>query len=297
MGVPRELHTIQTLSRQATLSWLPPTQQRGVVDAYKLKFNARDGSQADETVLRPEQLSCRSFTHASITSDSLCHTITELRPSVTYEVQAQARSSTGAWSDWSPTAYFTTPESKSVLHLFWHDLIACMNVWFLFFYCMHLLISISGDPLQFGGDLRLVFAEPESLKVRWTPPENIARDLTSYRVSLFFFSYPVSVWCDSVLQLAIAEAYDRTGAPQSYEVSANQLDYTFTGLKPNTIYNTSVEGSSGNRVMWTISNKFQTADRCRFLFIFFGHVWFVRCLFFFFNFCLSGLMLWKPLFL
>lgn len=36
-----------------------------------------------------------------------------------------------------------------------------------------------------GGDLRLVLAEPDSLRVRWSPPENVARELISYRVSDF----------------------------------------------------------------------------------------------------------------
>lgn len=115
MGVPRELHAIDLQSREATVSWLPPTQQRGFIDAYRLKYSARDGSQGDEVVLRMDQLSCRKFSQAAVSVDSLCYTITGLQPVTNYQVQVQARSSTGAWGGWSPVAYFTTKERKCLV--------------------------------------------------------------------------------------------------------------------------------------------------------------------------------------
>uniref|UniRef100_A0A915DKV5 Fibronectin type-III domain-containing protein n=1 Tax=Ditylenchus dipsaci TaxID=166011 RepID=A0A915DKV5_9BILA len=150
IGAPRELTAVSTKSTSIQLTWLPPYPETSTVVAYKVRYSPRaDDPQAVQVELSGEDLSCSGFTSPMITKESLCTTITGLKPSTTYRFAVQAQSSSGNWGPWT-SDYFST--TKAI------------------------------DTAALGGSLKLLSAGHDNLKVKWIPPAVIGDNIDKYEV-------------------------------------------------------------------------------------------------------------------
>lgn len=107
IGAPREVNPFDLRSRQVAVTWLPPANARGAIEAYKIRYG-----HGDEVILRLDELQCSRYQNAYIAPESLCHLLTGLSPKTTYDIEVQARSSTGLWGPWTIPVYVTTPMGK-----------------------------------------------------------------------------------------------------------------------------------------------------------------------------------------
>ncbi|CDW52276.1 protein sidekick [Trichuris trichiura] len=210
LGMPREVHPISVTDNGLTLTWLPPYPTREPVNNYRLRFRARDGAAVQDLLLKRSDLSCRSIKNPLITEDSLCYKLNDLSPLTSYQLEVAAVSPDGVLGLWSPSVYVTTRDREI-------------------------------DSL--AGDLSLLYADAESLKVQWEPPDQRKREITSYKVSL----YPYG-------------GMDTTKTIFD-DVPGTESSYHFRNLDPNTMYNVTVKGLARGRTVWLISRVFQTISK------------------------------------
>ncbi|KRX64845.1 Phosphatidylinositol phosphatase PTPRQ [Trichinella sp. T9] len=210
LGMPREVHPVSISDRHVTLTWLPPYPSRGAINSYRMRYRTRDGKLTKDILLNRNDLSCQNIKNPLITEDSVCYTVEPLNPMTSYQFEVTAVSQDGSQGVWSPSVYVTTKD--------------------------RLVDSQSGD-------LTLLYADADSIKVRWDPPHDRRNEITNYLV----FLYP-------------HESADST--PVTFDdVSSSTTSYHFKNLHPNLMYNITVKGISRGRPVWFISKAFSTSSK------------------------------------
>ncbi|KAL3115899.1 hypothetical protein niasHT_007199 [Heterodera trifolii] len=210
LGPPRDLSPIKSLQNAIQLAWLPPHPETSPVVAYRLRYGPSAGTyRPQEVILQGDELSCADYESRILTGEHLCTSATGLKPATMYRFAVQAQSSSGNWGPFTSDSFGTTePELKAVE----------------------------------GGQLRLIGAGHDFLRVRWTAPPVIVAHIEQY-------------------ELHIQPTERLVQAPQRHEVPDSQTDFQFKGLVPVTVYNVTVQGlAQQGKSLWRISDNFATTD-------------------------------------
>nr|CAD2156885.1 unnamed protein product [Meloidogyne enterolobii] len=214
IGPPRDLTALKTADTFVELAWLPPHPETSTITAYRVRYGpSADTSRTQEIILRGDELTCSGYESSSAiltTGDRLCTTVTGLKQLSTYRFAVQAQASSGNWGPFTPDIFATTSS------------------------------PIVGE-LYEGGNIKLLSAGHDNLKIKWTPPGILAPTIDRYEL-LIAMAAP----------LETAKRYDTPGS---------QTDYHFKGLNPITLYNITVRGLQDNKSKWTISGTFATTDK------------------------------------
>ncbi|KRY42983.1 Phosphatidylinositol phosphatase PTPRQ, partial [Trichinella spiralis] len=195
LGMPREVHPVSISDRHVTLTWLPPYPSRGAINSYRMRYRTRDGKLTKDILLNRNDLSCQNIKNPLTTEDSVCYTVEPLNPMTSYQFEVTAVSQDGSQGVWSPSVYVTTKD--------------------------RLVDSQSGD-------LTLLYADADSIKVRWDPPNDRRNEITNYLITVAPFD----------------PAFGTTGIGSQYTVPRPGNRIKFDGLQPETIYNVTVQAAT-----------------------------------------------------